>query len=57
MTTCLVNSGEFLAYAKTEELKSQWIDAINHAKYAYYSTEVCALDAREFWNVALLGML
>jgi len=24
--------GEFLAYAKTEELKSQWIDAINHAK-------------------------
>ena len=24
--------GEFLAYAKTEELKSQWIDAINHAR-------------------------
>ena len=24
--------GEFLAHAKTEELKSQWIDAINHAK-------------------------
>ena len=25
--------GDFLAYAKTEELKSQWIDAINHARY------------------------
>ena len=24
--------GEYIAYAKTEELKSQWIDAINHAK-------------------------
>ena len=24
--------GEFIAHAKTEELKSQWIDAINHAK-------------------------
>ena len=24
--------GEYLAYAKTEELKSQWIDAINHAR-------------------------
>ncbi len=26
--------GEFLAHAKTDELKSQWIDSINHAKYA-----------------------
>ena len=25
--------GDFLAFAKTEELKSQWIDAINHARY------------------------
>lgn len=24
--------GEFIAFAKTEELRSQWVDAINHAK-------------------------
>ena len=28
--------GEFLAHAKTEELMSQWIDAINHAKYVIF---------------------
>ena len=24
--------GEFIVFAKTEELRSQWVDAINHAK-------------------------
>lgn len=47
--------GDFLAFAKTEELKSQWIDAINHARWVscaisllvvYSFREVCKIGCR-----------
>lgn len=44
--------GDFLAFAKTEELKSQWIDAINHARYLS-----CLCIPRHYADVHLFFLL
>lgn len=52
--------GEFIAFAKTEELRSQWVDAINHAKEmscpregkkGHHSFELTTFDKPSFCNV------